>query len=331
VDIAGPKGARLTHHLNAHPQRFSPTETKEVDPLRQNAHNDQNQHEFNTHHEAARQRRRSVPVDVHAAIVPADKPGQPLRASSLTNRRTLRIHQRIALGATCSLLLLTFVSIVRYEQEKINAITINTATIFQPTQTDPTPPLAQHPTPSQASSLKTPVQKAKQPTPPAVPTQAISTPIPIRTVSTPAQARTTPQVTPTQAPEPLTKSAYIAIARSDAKKVGINPDYFVQQIQIESNFNPNAYAPSGATGIAQFMPETASGLGIDPTDPLASLNAAAHLMANLAHQFGNNYAKALAAYNLGSERVEDAERAGGANWLTQLPASTQNYIHEIMD
>jgi soluble lytic murein transglycosylase-like protein len=134
-----------------------------------------------------------------------------------------------------------------------------------------------------------------------------------------------------QAPKQTTKYAYIAIARSDANEVGINADYFVQQMQLESNFNPNAQSAAGATGIAQFMPETARGLGIDPTDPVASLRAAAHLMANLMHRFGNNYAKALAAYNLGSERVANAEQVSGTNWLSQLPAYTQNYIREIMN
>src|SRR5437667_6797540 len=89
-------------------------------------------------------------------------------------------------------------------------------------------------------------------------------------------------------PMSLPTSAYVAIARQDAINAGISPDYFVRQINLESGFNPHAYSPSGAEGIAQFMPGTAAGLGFNPWDPNASLNAAAHLMANYAKNYGGD-------------------------------------------
>ena len=84
----------------------------------------------------------------------------------------------------------------------------------------------------------------------------------------PASANTTTTTTntTTQLPAPppmvLATSAYVAIAQQDAVANGISPVYFVRQIQIESGFNPNAYSPAGAVGIAQFLPSTAAGLGI---------------------------------------------------------------------
>ena len=65
-------------------------------------------------------------------------------------------------------------------------------------------------------------------------------------------------------PMTLPTSAYVAIARQDAINAGISPDYFTRQINLESGFNPNASSPSGAVGIAQFLPSTAAGLGINP-------------------------------------------------------------------
>jgi Transglycosylase SLT domain len=135
------------------------------------------------------------------------------------------------------------------------------------------------------------------------------------------------------APPPMTlpKSQYVAIAQQDASNAGISPDYFTRQINQESGFNPYAVSPSGAEGIAQFEPGTAAGLGINPFDPLAALNAAAHLMANYAHNYGGDYAKALAAYNGGSGTVQYAINAcGAANWMNCLPGQTRNYIHVIM-
>ena len=132
-------------------------------------------------------------------------------------------------------------------------------------------------------------------------------------------------------PMTLPTSAYVAIAQQDAINAGISPDYFTRQINLESGFNPNASSPSGAVGIAQFLPGTAAGLGINPWNPNEALNAAAHLMASYAKNYGGDYAKALAAYNGGSGTVQYAINAcGAANWMNCLPGETRNYIRLIM-
>jgi soluble lytic murein transglycosylase-like protein len=122
----------------------------------------------------------------------------------------------------------------------------------------------------------------------------------------------------------------VALAQQDAIKYGISPYYFVRQINAESGFNPNAYSPAGAIGIAQFIPSTAASLGVNPYDPVSALDGAARLMASLSNQFGGDYAKALAAYNAGAGAVQNAVRNGGANWLYLMPYETQMYINKIM-
>lgn len=135
---------------------------------------------------------------------------------------------------------------------------------------------------------------------------------------------------PDMPPMYLPKSQYVAIAQQDAVNAGISPDYFVRQINLESGFNPNAYSGSGAEGIAQFLPSTAKGLGINPWDPIQALRGAANLMASYNRQYGGNYAMALAAYNGGSGTVQYAVNTCGSNWMNCLPAETRNYIHVIM-
>ena len=135
---------------------------------------------------------------------------------------------------------------------------------------------------------------------------------------------------PVLPPMNLPKSQYVAIAQQDAIAVGISPDYFVRQINDESSFNPNAVSPGGAVGIAQFLPGTAAGLGINPWDPIQALQGAARMMANYAHQYGGDYAKALAAYNGGTGTVQYAVNNCGANWLNCLPGETRHYIYIIM-
>jgi hypothetical protein len=128
----------------------------------------------------------------------------------------------------------------------------------------------------------------------------------------------------------LPTSQYIAIATQDAINVGISPTYFVNQINAESSFNPNAISPAGAVGIAQFLPSTAAGLGINPYDPIQALRGAALHMADLNRSYAGNYAKALAAYNAGSGAVNYAVQLGGANWMNFVPYETQQYIYKIM-
>lgn len=128
----------------------------------------------------------------------------------------------------------------------------------------------------------------------------------------------------------LPTSQYVAIAQQDAIEAGISPDYFVRQIYAESSFNPNAYSPAGAVGIAQFEPSTAYSLGVNPYDPISALHGAAKLMASYNAQYGGDYAKALAAYNAGGGNVQIAVQNCGANWLSCMPAETQNYVYKIM-
>jgi hypothetical protein len=75
------------------------------------------------------------------------------------------------------------------------------------------------------------------------------------------------------------------------------------QLYVESGFDPNARSPAGAQGIAQFMPGTAAAIGLkDPFDPVAAIDAQAHLMRDLLRRFAS-VPLALAAYNAGAGAV----------------------------
>src|SRR5262252_1456144 len=114
-----------------------------------------------------------------------------------------------------------------------------------------------------------------------------------------------------------------AYARQAAQQAGIDPDIFVNQIQQESGFNPSAKSPVGAIGIAQFMPGTAQGMGIDPTDPYAALDAAAKMDAQNLQKYGGDWRKVLAAYNAGPNAVDQ---------YSGVPPykETQDYVSTIL-
>ena len=102
-----------------------------------------------------------------------------------------------------------------------------------------------------------------------------------------------------------------------------------RQLDIESDhFNPDVIAGrrlsrSGAIGIGQFMPATAAERGLDPTDPFASIDAAAAYMRELYDKFGT-WEAALAAYNWGQGNVA---RKG----LSAAPAETRTYVATILE
>lgn len=100
--------------------------------------------------------------------------------------------------------------------------------------------------------------------------------------------------------------------------------FFIQLLFQESRFSPGVVSNAGALGIAQFMPDTATDMGVDnPFDPLEAIPASARLLRNLFEKFGN-LGLAAAAYNAGPKRIQD--------WLEKkglLPQETQGYVKTI--
>jgi Transglycosylase SLT domain len=127
-----------------------------------------------------------------------------------------------------------------------------------------------------------------------------------------------------------TTTDYQNQARAAANANGIDPDIFVAQIAAESGFDPNAKSKAGAIGIAQFMPSTAQGMGVNPNDVTSSLNGAAKLDAQNLQKYGGDYSKMLAAYNAGGGSVDNAVNRFGDAWFVNMPAETQAYVTKII-
>ena len=80
---------------------------------------------------------------------------------------------------------------------------------------------------------------------------------------------------------------------------------------------------AGAIGLAQLMPATAAGLGVDPHDPLQNLEGGARYLRQQLDRFGS-FELGLAAYNAGPTRVA---QAGGVPAI----AETQAYVQVVLD
>ena len=102
-----------------------------------------------------------------------------------------------------------------------------------------------------------------------------------------------------------------------------------QAIQ-ESKLDPNAVSPKGAQGVMQLEPKTAKSLGVDDAfDPTQNIPAGAAYMQTLHRRFGH-WDRALAAYNAGPDRVQEAIDQYGDDWLDHTPQETQDYVHKIL-
>lgn len=106
------------------------------------------------------------------------------------------------------------------------------------------------------------------------------------------------------------------------------PEFLGAVLLQESAYDPQALSSAGAVGIAQFMPETAAVVGIDPYDPFASIDGAAALLggyvAAYRARYADAYAAALAAYNAGPLAV--AQYRGVPPY-----AETREYVALIFD
>ncbi|WP_067473296.1 transglycosylase SLT domain-containing protein [Actinomadura hibisca] len=104
-------------------------------------------------------------------------------------------------------------------------------------------------------------------------------------------------------------------------KHGVSPALLAAVAKTESSFNPSARSSAGAVGLMQFMPGTARGLGIDPTNPAQAVDGAARLLKHNLKSLGS-LPLAIAAYNAGEGAVQ---RYGG------IPpyAETQAYVRKV--
>jgi soluble lytic murein transglycosylase-like protein len=109
-----------------------------------------------------------------------------------------------------------------------------------------------------------------------------------------------------------------------AARYGIDPALLRGLVRQESGFDPRAHSSVGAMGLTQLMPGTAASLGVtDPYDPVQSLDGGARYLREMLDRFGDDPAKALAAYNAGPGAVA---RFGGVPPY----AETQHYVQNIL-
>jgi membrane-bound lytic murein transglycosylase D len=138
-------------------------------------------------------------------------------------------------------------------------------------------------------------------------------------------------------------SKYLPMIQRIFASQGLPPDLAYVPL-IESAFRPEAMSSASAKGVWQFMKGTAVENGLrndwyvdERSNPEKATIAAATYLKSLADTFNGDWALALASYNSGPGRVQQAiKRVGSANFWslaakpTALPRETREYVPRIL-
>lgn len=118
-------------------------------------------------------------------------------------------------------------------------------------------------------------------------------------------------------------SQYAALFSAAEQRYGLPSGLLDAVARAESNYRSDVVSSAGATGLMQLMPSTAAALGVDPQDPVASIDGAGRLLQGHLQRFGD-LSLALAAYNAGGGAVS---KYGG------IPpyAETQAYVRKVLN
>lgn len=107
-------------------------------------------------------------------------------------------------------------------------------------------------------------------------------------------------------------SQYDAYFYESAAKWNVDPSVLKSMAFSESSFYPNVTSKAGAMGIMQLMPGTAKTLGVSNAyDPAQCIDGGAHYLRMMLDRYGEDYTKALMAYNAGPGNVDNGK---AYNW-----------------
>ena len=112
----------------------------------------------------------------------------------------------------------------------------------------------------------------------------------------------------------------------EAKRQGVNPDFVLPMVMVESAFNPNAVSKKGAMGVMQLMPDTAKSLGVDASDLDQNISGGVTLIKQLLgnEKIGSDPQKVLIGYNAGPNT-----KFFQTGNIQDLPDETLNHIVKV--
>lgn len=127
----------------------------------------------------------------------------------------------------------------------------------------------------------------------------------------------------TETADSMKTTKYDSYFKEAAIKYNVSESLLKGIAKAESDFDPKSLSGSGAMGIMQLMPATASELGVkDPYDPRQNILGGAKCISQKLEEFNGDVRLALAAYNAGSGAVR---RAGSV-----VPSYCKSYVNKVI-
>ncbi|MEW5721935.1 MAG: transglycosylase SLT domain-containing protein [Thermodesulfobacteriota bacterium] len=116
---------------------------------------------------------------------------------------------------------------------------------------------------------------------------------------------------------------YRHFIQAAAMKYQLDPALIKAVIRVESAFNQNAVSWAGAQGLMQLMPGTASLMGVQNAfNPQENIFGGSGYLRRMLNRFNNDLDLALAAYNIGPERVAKDKKVPSVK-------ETQAYVKQV--
>jgi len=133
-----------------------------------------------------------------------------------------------------------------------------------------------------------------------------------------------PEASEPAATRPSARADYDPFIKAASVRYRIPENLVRAVMHAESNFDPHAVSPRGASGLMQLMPETAQEMYVkDIFNAQQNIDGGARYLRVLANQYEGDMVKMLAAYNAGPEALR---KFGG------LPPyeETQVYVRKVI-
>jgi soluble lytic murein transglycosylase len=145
--------------------------------------------------------------------------------------------------------------------------------------------------------------------------------------------------------EALFPKAYWSDLKRSSAANGLDPYLVASLIRQESEFNPNAVSRANAVGLMQLLPKTGKLVAREVKlkrytasqlyTPAVNLELGTRYFRGMVDKFGGSFEYALAAYNAGSDRVEDWLNQGKyrdpQEFVESIPfTETREYVQAIL-
>jgi soluble lytic murein transglycosylase len=145
--------------------------------------------------------------------------------------------------------------------------------------------------------------------------------------------------------EALFPKAYWSDLKRSSAANGLDPYLVASLIRQESEFNPNAVSRANAVGLMQLLPKTGKAVAKEVKlkrynasqlyTPAVNLQLGTRYFKGMVDRFGGSFEYALAAYNAGSDRVEDWLGQGKyrdpQEFVESIPfTETREYVQAIL-